>query len=255
MTKKSISEINETEQLYWNKKKFERTKIKKIRRHSFFYSYQKEKRIINEITKTFQNKKLLEIGSYYWPNWIGKNVIPKKISCINISEEELNIGIRKAIDVPFQIEFHLMDANELTFLDESFDVVYGAAILHHLNIDKSINQIYRVLKSGGYILFLEPLNINPFYRIYRKLNPKERTPDEHALVYKDLKLIKEKFDVDLYLLDFFSVFFGFISLKIYGDKNYDNWINKMGYKLDCFISKIPIFYFLFARVIIYGKKI
>ena len=47
---------------------------------------------------------------------------------------------------------------------------------------------------------------------------------------------------------------GFISLKIFGDKKYNNWINKTGYNLDVFFSKIPFMYPLFARVIIYGAK-
>ncbi|AMC10042.1 hypothetical protein Lupro_01675 [Lutibacter profundi] len=251
---KSVEEINKTEQEYWDENKLERTKIKKIRRHAFFYSYKRENRILNDIIKTFHNKEILEIGSYTWASWIKNGVIPKKLSCINISEVELNKGISQAKNVLFDINFQLMDANNLTFPDESFDIVFGGAILHHLNIDKSIKHIHRVLKPNGYILFLEPLNINPIYKIYRKLNPKERTPDEHALVSKDFKLIKNKFTFNHHFFDFFSVVFGYLSLQIFGDKKYDNWLNKTGYNLDVLISKIPMLYFLFARVIIYGKK-
>ena len=117
-----------------------------------------------------------------------------------------------------------------------------------------MSHIYRVLKPGGKIVFLEPLNMNPLYRIYRKLNPKERTPDEHALVASDFKIIKKRFTFNHYFFDFFSVITGFISLKIFGDKKYNNWINKTGYNLDVFFSKIPFMYPLFARVIIYGEK-
>ena len=147
-----------------------------------------------------------------------------------------------------------MDANTLTFKDEMFDVVYGGAILHHLDVKKSISEIYRVLKPNGIILFTEPLNMNPFYKLYRYFNKKERTPDEHALVNKDFKIIKEKFTFEHVFLDFFSVITGYLSLKIFGDKNYDNWINKIGYRLDVFFSKIPFLHVLFARVIIYGTK-
>ena len=106
-----------------------------------------------------------------------------------------------------------MDANTLTFKDEMFDVVYGGAILHHLDVKKSISEIYRVLKPNGIILFTEPLNMNPFYKLYRYFNKKERTPDEHALVNKDFKIIKEKFTFEQVFLDFFSVITGYISLK------------------------------------------
>jgi ubiquinone/menaquinone biosynthesis C-methylase UbiE len=253
--KKSLQEINETEKDFWNNKKLERSKIKKLRRHSFYYSYKKEQRILNQLTQDFNGKTVLEIGSYTWNSWFKNGVKPKKLTCINISEAELEKGKLLAENVDFEIEFILMDANNLTFNDATFDVVFGGAILHHLNIEMVVNHIYRVLKPNGKIVFLEPLNMNPFYKLYRKLNPKERTPDEHALVKKDFDLIRKKFTFNHYFFDFFSVIFGFIALKIYGDKNYNNFINKFGFELDNLISKLPFLYFLFARVIIYGKKI
>lgn len=252
--KRSIEEIAKTEAEYWDENKLDRRKIKKLRRHAFYYSYKREAKILNEKVATFKDKELLEIGSHSWIGWIKNKVVPKKITCINISKVELEKGAVNAKDLPFPIDFHLMDANNLTFPDESFDIVYGGAILHHLDIEKSIGHIHRVLRPGGYILFTEPLNMNPIYKVYRKLNKKERTPDEHALVRKDFKLIRSKFTFDHYFFDFFTVGFGFLALKIYGDKNYDNWINRLGYNLDVFFSKIPLLHFLFARVIIYGKK-
>lgn len=251
---KTREEINATEKEYWNEGKLERTKIKKLRRHSFFYSYEREKKILKELVTKFEDKEILEVGAYIWTSWIDKGVKPKKLTCVNISEIEIENGKRHAVNRDFPIEFYLMDANNLEFPDASFDVVFGGSILHHLDIEKSINHIHRVLKPDGFIVFMEPLNMNPLYKIYRKLNPKERTPDEHALVGKDFKLIRQKFTFKHYFFDFFSVLFGFLSLKIYGDKNYDNWMNKLGYNLDVFCSKIHFLHPLFARVIIFGHK-
>ena len=124
--------------------------------------------------------------------------------------------------------------------DNHYDAVLLTQVLEHVpDPTKVLKEIYRVLKPNGIILFTEPLNMNPFYKLYRYFNKKERTPDEHALVNKDFKIIKEKFTFEHVFLDFFSVITGYISLKIFGDKNYDNWINKIGYRLDVFFSKIP----------------
>lgn len=254
MSKRTLEEINQTEKEYWNEGKLERTKIKKLRRHSFYYSYKREKRILDGLVANFQDKNVLEIGSYTWHVWFNKDTKPKKLTCINISESELEAGKKLAVGSDFPVEHYLMDANNLTFEDNSFDIVFGGAILHHLDIEKTMDHIYRVLKPGGSIVFLEPLNMNPLYKLYRKLNPKERTPDEHALVSSDFKIIRKKFTFNHYFFDFFSVITGFISLKIFGDKNYGNWINRIGYGLDVFFSKIPFMYPLFARVIIYGSK-
>ena len=252
--KRSNDDIAKTETEYWNDNKLDRTRIKKLRRHSFYYSYKREANIFDKIIPEFENKNVLEIGSHSWISWIKGRVIPKKLTCINISQVELNKGIDNAKDLDFETDFILMDANKLTFPDNYFDIVYGGAILHHLDIEQSINHIHRVLKPGGKILFLEPLNMNPLYKLYRNFNKKERTPDEHALVQKDLILIRKKFTFNHYFFDFFTVITGFISLKIYGDKKYANPINKLGYSLDVFFSKVPFLHFLFARAIIYGKK-
>ena len=255
MSTKSLNEINETEREYWDENKLDRSKIKKLRRHAFHFSYKRQERILDKLIKeTFEGKELLELGSHEWLNWINGKVTPKKVTCINISQAELNKGIDRAEALPFEIDFHLMDANELTFEDESFDAVYGGAILHHLDIEKTLNHVHRVLKPGGFILFLEPLNMNPIYKIYRKMNPKERTPDEHALVGADFKIIRKKFTFRHEFFDFASVITGFISLKIFGDKKYGNFINRLGHEFDVALSKVPFFYVLFARVIIYGQK-
>ncbi len=254
LSTRSNDDIAKTEAEYWNENKLDRTKIKKLRRHSFYYSYKREAKLFDKIIPEFKDQNVLEIGSHSWLSWIKGRVVPKKLTCINISQVELNKGIDNAKDVGFETEFILMDANKLAFPDNSFDIVYGGAILHHLDIEQSVNHIHRVLKPGGKILFLEPLNMNPLYKLYRMLNKKERTPDEHALVHKDFKLIRKNFTFDHYFFDFFTVFTGLISLKLYGDKNYGNWINKTGYHLDVFFSKIPFLHFLFARAIIYGKK-
>lgn len=46
--------------------------------------------------------------------------------------------------------FAVGDACDLKFRDHSFDFVYSMGVIHHIaNMDCSIDEIYRVLKSGG----------------------------------------------------------------------------------------------------------
>jgi ubiquinone/menaquinone biosynthesis C-methylase UbiE len=50
-----------------------------------------------------------------------------------------------------------LNAEELDFAADSFDVVVGAAILHHLlSPDKTLAGCARILKSGGRAIFFEP---------------------------------------------------------------------------------------------------
>jgi len=256
MSTRTREEINKSEAEIWNENTLDRDKIRQLGRHSFRYSRNRQKRLVKQILEESNGKTILEIGSYAWTEWFDDDIKPKKLVCINISEAALENGRASAIrkKIQFDIEFNLMDANNLTFPDESFDLVYGGAILHHLDMEKVMHHIHRVLKPGGTIMFAEPLNMNPAFKLYRLLNKKERTPDEHALVYKDFKIINKRFSFRHHFFDFFTVITGVISNKLFGDKKHDNWINKFGYNLDVLFSKVPVINYWFARVLIYGNK-
>ena len=55
----------------------------------------------------------------------------------------------------------------LPFRDESFDIIFGKAILHHLDVNLGQPEIYRVLKRGGKAVFVEPMGMNPLLNFVR----------------------------------------------------------------------------------------
>lgn len=86
-----------------------------------------------------------------------------------------------------------MDCERLGFRDRAFDIVYGRAILHHLDTDEAAREIARVLRPGGRAVFQEPLNMNLFINLFRRLTPRWRTPTEHPLSFADLKAVGQHF--------------------------------------------------------------
>jgi len=86
-----------------------------------------------------------------------------------------------------QYDFLVMDAHLLEFPESSFDFVIGYGILHHLEQEIALEQIYRVLAPGGRVMLFEPLADNPMLRIFRLLTPKARTIDEKPLTSKDIE--------------------------------------------------------------------
>jgi len=89
--------------------------------------------------------------------------------------------------------FSVADCEKLCFADDSFDVVYGNAILHHLKVERALEEMARVLRPAGKAFFIEPLGHNPLINLYRKATPQYRTADEHPLKRQDLSLIEERF--------------------------------------------------------------
>lgn len=131
----------------------------------------------------------------------------KKIVGIDISEVGIEKARQRARSEGFEnIDFLVMDAEQLAFPDKSFDLVCGTSILHHLDLRKSLGEIVKVLKPEGKAVFIEPLGTNPVINLYRYMTPSLRTKDEHPFGSKDLLTFEEFFSkVDI-------VFFHFLSL-------------------------------------------
>jgi SAM-dependent methyltransferase len=91
------------------------------------------------------------------------------------------------------IDFCLMNAEILAFANQSFDLICGMGILHHLDLQRSSSELARVLRPQGSAIFLEPMGLNPAINLYRRLTPKLRTPDEHPLRPADLAELADHF--------------------------------------------------------------
>lgn len=87
-------------------------------------------------------------------------------------------------------KFYVMDAHSLEFPADSFDLVVGLGILHHLDAQVALNEIHRILKPGGRLLLQEPLADNPLLKLFRKLTPSARTEDERPFTRQDLQELK-----------------------------------------------------------------
>jgi SAM-dependent methyltransferase len=97
---------------------------------------------------------------------------------IDISEELLRLGQRRLAvsGRAGAATFIAGSAHDLPFPDNSIDVVFGIAILHHLHLDLVAKEVLRVLRPGGRAIFQEPVRNSPVLRFVRKLIP-YRAPD------------------------------------------------------------------------------
>lgn len=102
--------------------------------------------------------------------------------------------------------FQIGNAEALEFPDDSFDLVCGTSIIHHLDVRAALAELKRVLRRGGRAVFYEPVAYNPAVNLYRKLTPELHTPDEHPLTRADLALMSESFKTcDFHFADFFAL--------------------------------------------------
>ena len=97
---------------------------------------------------------------------------------VDISEDLLRLARRRMAvsGRPDGASFIVGSAHDLPFPDGTIDVVFGIAILHHLDLDLVWREVRRVLKPGGRAIFQEPVRNSKLIRFVRSLIP-YRAPD------------------------------------------------------------------------------
>ena len=96
----------------------------------------------------------------------------------DISEDLIRLGRRRmAVNGRADdAQFIVASAHRLPLPDASVDVVFGIAILHHLDLDLASQEVHRVLRPGGRGIFQEPVRNSAAVRFVRSMIP-SRAPD------------------------------------------------------------------------------
>lgn len=133
---------------------------------------------------------------------VGHHTVPWKqnypdaeVYGIDISAPLLNYAHARAESLGQAIHFRQMDATEMRFEDESFDIVFSSQFLHELSlkdVQRYLQEARRILKPGGLLVTMELppnkelaaydqfyldwdayYNKEPFYRKFRDQDPVE----------------------------------------------------------------------------------
>ncbi len=98
----------------------------------------------------------LEIGSgtgYFTLNMMRAGLIGEA-TCSDISPGMLASLAANAERLGLEVKTKPADAEQLPFADESFDLVFGHAVLHHIpDLERAMAEFARVLAPGGTLLF------------------------------------------------------------------------------------------------------
>ena len=130
-----------------------------------------------------------------------------QLTAIDISPELLSEAEKEI--VADNVNFMVDNAYAMSFTDDSFDAVIGSSVLHHLDIEKALSEIYRVLRPGGVIRFTEPNMLNPQIALQKNIPwLKKRlgdSPDETAFFAGPIKRMLDKYgfrDIEVIPFDF-----------------------------------------------------
>lgn len=141
-----------------------------------------------------RGKRVLELGSGAGEGAVylalkGAHVVASDLSP-GMLEVVRNVAARFGTTVSTVVQ----SAEDLSACDdESVDIVYGANVMHHVDIARCLNEVLRVLKPGGRAAFWDPVAYNPVINRYRRMATSVRTEGEHPLRCRDLELFRLRF--------------------------------------------------------------
>lgn len=116
---------------------------------------------------------------------------------IDISETSINNCREQALRAGLtNVRFEAMDAEAMSFPDNTFDVITEYGCLHHLDLTSALPELARVMKANGEMIATEVLGHNPFIQWFRRSTPHLRTDWEvqHIIRRRDLELATRYFE-------------------------------------------------------------
>ena len=143
------------------------------------------KRRVEMLTSSLKSGMIaLEIGcgTGFFTREIAKK--PVRVTAIDISPDMIDLARKNLLNEFSNVEFIVENAYQTSFADQTFHAVIGSSVLHHLDVDQALEEIYRVLKPGGYIAFTEPNMMNPQIALQKNIPALKKalgdSPDETA---------------------------------------------------------------------------
>lgn len=212
--------------------------IDKLAALPLFSQYAFENRYIIKALGKMDGLRVIDLGCGWCEDGVCFAEWGARVLAIDLSEKMLSLAQQMAArkGVRERIQFVRVVGEFLPFDDNSVDIVFGRGTLHHLDMVKTMREVYRVLKPGGIACFSEPLADNPVLTIYRILNRAIRSPMEKPLYYRDLALIREVFDKfehrEFKLLAMIVLVWYYLKTKLTGTF-YTGWFRALDNGLAC----------------------
>lgn len=118
---------------------------------------------------------------------VGIDISPEGVDNANKNAEVLGVSSR--------CRFEVMDGENMSFEDSSFDIAVEYGALHHVELDAALGELSRVLKQDGKMICVEALRHNPLIHWYRRRTPHLRTEWEvdHILGVESIKIMEKYF--------------------------------------------------------------
>jgi 2-polyprenyl-3-methyl-5-hydroxy-6-metoxy-1,4-benzoquinol methylase len=126
----------------------------------------------------------------------GENIVPltkrgAHVIGLDISPDLIDLARQRLAMAGLSADLRVASAYSTGLSDESVDVVFNIALIHHLAIDQVLPEMSRILAKRGEIILSEPIRFSRSYAYLRSLLAKQRNISEyeHPLTRTELASI------------------------------------------------------------------
>src|SRR6202012_1387583 len=121
----------------------------------------------DEVLRELPYDRALELGcgtGFFLLNLIQAGVA-RRGSVTDLSPGMVKVATRNGQSLGLDIDGRVADAEGIPYEDDTFDLVVGHAVLHHIpDVELSLREVIRVLKPGGRFVFAgEPTSVGNSY--------------------------------------------------------------------------------------------
>ena len=217
----------------------------------------RELEIISDAIFSSKPKRILDLGC--GGGWLSKIISSNGNQIVGIDVSESLIKVAKNV-APKSNGFIVGDCMNLGLKSNTFDLIIGMGILHHLDLDKTLSECHRVLRENGLLLIMEPNALNPLMAIGRRLVPEGTcTEDERSIVPNTLMKGMVRNGLKIQSIEYlfpYSFSASYISGKIQS-QTYQNFIRIMLPIIEGsekVVEKIPFIRKMNSTIIAIGEK-
>lgn len=202
-------------------------------------------------------KKLLEVGCGSGQQAVWFATQGARVTAIDVSDQSVQNTKQWAKQQRVKLTALTMNAEQLPFSENTFDLVYLNSVLMHVDPERVLQECARVLKKGGKIVIVEPLQSNPLLRLYRRwfssyatMNPRYLTLRQFKRFHSQLQFSqmqhREFYGLALAALPFYHLF---------SDKRKAQLLSSPLEKVDAALLQLlpPLRSWCWVTVVGYGK--